>query len=67
MLRITAQLIRVSDGSHIWSEKYDREMKDIFEIQDEISLAIVEELKIKLFERRKEADFKKQDTKSRSV
>ncbi len=49
-LRITAQLIRVSDGTHIWSEKYDREMKDIFEIQDELSLAIVEELKIHLFE-----------------
>jgi adenylate cyclase len=49
-LRITAQLIRVSDGSHIWSQKYDREMKDVFEIQDEISLAIVEELKIQLFE-----------------
>ena len=49
-LRITAQLIRVSDGTHIWSEKYDREMKDIFEIQDELSLAIVEELKIQLFE-----------------
>ena len=49
-LRITAQLIRVSDGTHIWSEKYDREMKDIFEIQDELSMAIVEELKIHLFE-----------------
>ncbi len=49
-LRITAQLIRVSDGTHIWSEKYDRQMKDIFEIQDELSLAIVEELKIQLFE-----------------
>jgi TolB-like protein len=49
-LRITAQLIRVSDGTHIWSEKYDREMKDIFEIQDELSLAIVDELKIQLFE-----------------
>ena len=49
-LRITAQLIRVSDGSHIWSEKYDRQMKDVFEIQDELSLAIVEELKIQLFE-----------------
>jgi adenylate cyclase len=52
-LRITAQLIRVSDGSHIWSEKYDREMKDVFEIQDELSLAIVEELKIQLFEEEK--------------
>ncbi len=49
-LRITAKLIKVSDGSHIWSEKYDRKMKDVFEIQDEISLAIVKELKIQLFE-----------------
>ncbi|HAQ19683.1 MAG TPA: hypothetical protein DCR40_10695 [Prolixibacteraceae bacterium] len=49
-LRITAQLIRVSDGSHIWSQKYDREIKDIFEIQDELSLTIVEELKIQLFD-----------------
>jgi TolB-like protein/Tfp pilus assembly protein PilF len=47
-LRITAQLIRVSDGSHIWSERYDREMKDVFSIQDEISQAIVDNLKIKL-------------------
>jgi serine/threonine protein kinase/Flp pilus assembly protein TadD len=48
-VRITAQLINVRDGSHLWSEKYDREMKDIFDIQDEISLAIVSKLKIKLF------------------
>jgi len=47
-LRITAQLIKVSDGSHIWSERYDREMKDVFAIQDEISLAIADNLKIKL-------------------
>ena len=47
-LRITAQLIRVSDGSHIWSQRYDREMKDVFAIQDEISQAIVDNLKIKL-------------------
>ena len=50
-IRITAQLINVENGFHLWSEKYDREMKDIFEIQDEISLAIVEELKIKLFDK----------------
>jgi adenylate cyclase len=49
-IRITAQLINAESGFHLWSEKYDRELKDIFEIQDEISLAIVEELKIKLFE-----------------
>jgi TolB-like protein/Tfp pilus assembly protein PilF len=47
-LRITAQLIKVADGSHIWSERYDREMKDVFVIQEEISLAIADNLKIKL-------------------
>jgi TolB-like protein/Tfp pilus assembly protein PilF len=54
-LRIMAQLINVADGSHLWSERYDRNMEDIFEIQDEISLAIVDKLKIKLFKREKEA------------
>jgi serine/threonine-protein kinase len=47
-LRITAQLVKVADGYHLWSEKYDRDMDDIFAIQDEISLAIVENLKVKL-------------------
>ena len=47
-LRITAQLINVTDGYHLWSEKFDRDMEDIFAIQDEISLAIVERLKAKL-------------------
>ena len=47
-LRITAQLINVADGYHLWSGKYDRELEDIFTIQDEISLAIVEKLKGKL-------------------
>ena len=47
-VRITAQLIDVQNGFHLWSDKYDREMKDIFEIQDEIAKAIVEELKLHL-------------------
>ncbi len=47
-LRITAQLINVGDGYHLWSERYDRQMEDIFDIQDEISLAIVDALKLKL-------------------
>jgi len=47
-LRITAQLIGVADDTHIWSETYDREMKDIFNIQDEISEAVVKKLKIEL-------------------
>ena len=47
-LRITAQLINVADGYHLWSEKFDRDMGDIFDIQDEITLAIVDHLKVKL-------------------
>ncbi len=47
-LRITAQLVNVADGYHLWSERYDRELKDIFDIQDEITLAIVAALKVKL-------------------
>jgi len=44
-LRITAQLIRADNGLHIWSERFDRDLDDVFAIQDEISLAIVEHLK----------------------
>jgi TolB-like protein/Tfp pilus assembly protein PilF len=47
-LRITAQLINVADGFHLWSEQYDREIKDIFAIQDEIAHEIVKKLKINL-------------------
>jgi serine/threonine-protein kinase len=54
-LRITAQLVNVRDGYQLWSEKYDREMRDIFAIQDEISLAIVEKLKIDLLGREEAA------------
>ena len=50
-LRITAQLIKVTDGYHIWSQRYDREMTDVFTIQDEISQAIVANLKGKLVRR----------------
>ena len=44
-LRITAQLVDTTGGHHLWSEKYDRELDDIFAIQDEITLAIVDNLK----------------------
>lgn len=40
-IRVTAQLITASDGSHLWSERYDREMADIFAIQDEITQAVM--------------------------
>jgi serine/threonine protein kinase/Flp pilus assembly protein TadD len=58
-LRITAQLINVENDYHIWSEKYDREMEDVFEIQDEISLAIAEALKIRLLKKEKAAVVKR--------
>lgn len=47
-VRITVQLIGVADGSNLWSERYDREMTDLFAIQDEISQAIADVLKVKL-------------------
>ena len=49
-LRITAQLVNVADGSNLWSEKYDREIEDIFAIQDDISQAIVKALRVILTE-----------------
>ena len=47
-IRVTAQLITAADGSHLWSERYDRQMEDIFEVQDEISRAIADQLKVTL-------------------
>jgi serine/threonine protein kinase/tetratricopeptide (TPR) repeat protein len=47
-LRIMAQLINVADGYHLWSERYDRELQDIFEVQDEIAKTIADRLKITL-------------------
>jgi TolB-like protein len=47
-LRITAQLIRVEDDFHLWSETYARELKDIFDLQEEIAIAVSNELKVKL-------------------
>jgi len=47
-IRVTAQLIDASDGAHLWSERYDRDMTDVFAIQDEIGQAISEALKVRL-------------------
>jgi TolB-like protein/tetratricopeptide (TPR) repeat protein len=47
-LRITAQLIKVKDGFHLWSGRFDRKMEDVFSIQDEISLAIADVLSLKI-------------------
>ena len=58
-LRITAQLINIADGYHLWSERYDREMDDIFAIQDEITAAIVGQLKLELVGKQKETIVKR--------
>jgi TolB-like protein/Flp pilus assembly protein TadD len=47
-IRITAQLVNVEDGFHIWSQSYDRELKDVFAIQDEIARAVAGELQVAL-------------------
>jgi serine/threonine protein kinase/Tfp pilus assembly protein PilF len=53
-VRITAQLINVADESLLWSEQYNRELNDVFVIQDEIALAIVDNLKLNLLGEEKE-------------
>ena len=58
-MRITVQLINAADGYHLWSERYDREMNDIFAVQDEITLAVVEALKVKLLQGERSAILKK--------
>jgi TolB-like protein len=47
-LRVTGQLIDAADGAHLWSERYDREMSDIFTLQDDIATAIAGALRVKL-------------------
>jgi adenylate cyclase len=53
-LRITAQLINVKDGYHLWSERFDRDIDDIFAIQEEIAMAITDKLKITLLDEEKQ-------------
>ena len=54
-IRITTQLISVADGYHLWSEQYDRELKDVFVIQEEIAQSITQALKIELTDEEKSA------------
>ncbi|MFC2123469.1 adenylate/guanylate cyclase domain-containing protein [Bacteroidota bacterium] len=54
-LRITAQLIKASDGTHLWSEAYNRQLEDVFAMQEEISLAITDNLKINLLGKERKA------------
>jgi adenylate cyclase len=52
-VRVTGQLIHGKDGGHVWADRYDRDLTDIFAIQDEITHAIVEQLKVKLLPQEK--------------
>ncbi|MBA2704766.1 MAG: AraC family transcriptional regulator [Blastocatellia bacterium] len=58
-MRITVQLVNAADGYHLWSERYDREMQDIFDVQDEITLNVVAALKLKLLGEEKAAVLKR--------
>jgi TolB-like protein/tetratricopeptide (TPR) repeat protein len=58
-IRITAQLINVADGYHLWSDRYDRELEDVFAIQDDVTMAIVDNLKLKLVKQQKAAVLKR--------
>jgi serine/threonine-protein kinase len=62
-LRITAQLVNVADGYHLWSERYDREMVDVFAIQDEIAGAIADKLRVEPLDTEK-AELVKQHTQN---
>ena len=54
-VRITAQLVDGASNDHVWAERYDRDLSDIFALQDEISEAIVKALKLKLLPEEKKA------------
>ena len=54
-VRVTGQLINGKDGGHVWAARFDRDLTDIFAIQDEITGAIVEQLKVKLLPQEKES------------
>ncbi|HWQ36716.1 MAG TPA: protein kinase [Blastocatellia bacterium] len=58
-IRINVQLVNAADGYQLWAERYDRELKDIFDIQDEITLAVVDALKVKLLGAAKDAALKR--------
>jgi TolB-like protein len=63
-VRITAQLINAADGYHLWSENYDRNLTDIFEVQDEISGIIANKLRENLTVKEQSATMVKVPTKN---
>ena len=58
-LRVTAQLVNVLDGCQLWSDRYDREAEDVFDLQEDITPAIVEALKVRLVEAEREMPFRR--------
>ena len=66
-VRINAQLIDAEAGDHLWADRYDRDLTDIFAIQDEISKAIVAALRLKLLAKEKKAIESRRDVKCRGV
>lgn len=62
-LRVTVDLVNIADGANIWSQRFDRDIKDVFAIQDEIALAVADKLKITLLDQEK-ADVTKRYTNS---
>lgn len=58
-IRINVQLVNATDGYHLWSERYDRRLDDIFDVQDEIALAVVDALKVKLLGEERSAVLKR--------
>lgn len=65
-LRLTAQLIEAAGGSHVWAGRYDRELADVFAIQDEIVHAIVTELHVKLLEGEQARSWRKSTTNAQA-
>ena len=58
-IRITTQLVNIADGYQLWSERYDRKLTNVFDIQDEISLAVVSQLKVELLGQEKASTTKR--------
>jgi TolB-like protein/Tfp pilus assembly protein PilF len=66
-LRVTAQLIRARDGVNLWSETYDRDLKDVFQVQDDIARGVVEKLKLTLMPNAVDMEARTQNTDAYSL
>ncbi len=66
-IRVTEGLIDATDGSHLWSERYDRELTDVFAVQDEIAASIASALHLKLTHQPASAERPNQRSRLRSI